>query len=238
MDINNKNHRLLSDSHIESNNKTNEMKHLKILFLILSVLLLISASCKKNKDCRRNYNLQFHTTISPNSHEINLGDSVWIELTFTPSGILDLNSNELIDSKDFDFLLQLLIMEFDSTSYADALSSFEFGANKGDIQIQPLVTVNVLNLSPIQEDQQMAVSFFAKPSKTGNYLFAFATQYIWNDPVEFIDSNCKEFLELSFNTNGGDNKYNYEFYISNSNDVNTTEEGFNRTGGFAFTVVE
>jgi len=55
----------------------------KTIAIIILGLILLSASCKKNKKCSRGYELEHPVTVSPIKESYNIGDTIWFEMNFS-----------------------------------------------------------------------------------------------------------------------------------------------------------
>lgn len=84
---------------------------MKTLFITILSLLLLSASCKKNKKCSRGYDLEHPVSVYPIKESYNIGDTIWFEMNFSDifNALVTDNYNggaqhyQSIQLKNFDF---------------------------------------------------------------------------------------------------------------------------------------
>ena len=117
------------------------------LFVCLSALLM-SVSCKKR--CSRSYMLEHPVTIYPIQESYNIGDTIWIEMSFPDVFTLfygDAGNGDFLNSttaklSDFDFhrnfirLFKLSNQEIPAFSQSAAWNEIEFNVNEGIILIE------------------------------------------------------------------------------------------------------
>lgn len=84
---------------------------MKTLFITILGLLLLSASCKKNKKCSRGYELEHPVSVYPIKESYNIGDTIWFEMNFSDVFNAEITNNydegskhnENIQLRNFDF---------------------------------------------------------------------------------------------------------------------------------------
>jgi hypothetical protein len=84
---------------------------MKTVAISILSLVLLSASCKKNKKCSRDYQLEHPVSVYPIKESYTIGDTIWFEMNFPDvfnSLVTDMYNGakehyESIQLKDFDF---------------------------------------------------------------------------------------------------------------------------------------
>ena len=56
---------------------------MKTVIIAILSLLLLSASCTKNKKCLRGYDLEHSVSVYPIKESYNVGDTIWFEMNFS-----------------------------------------------------------------------------------------------------------------------------------------------------------
>ncbi len=89
---------------------------MKTIIIAILSLLLLSASCNKNKKCSRGYDLEHPVSVYPIKESYNVGDTIWFEMNFSDTFNAKITNNydggsthyESIQLKNFDFLRNFL----------------------------------------------------------------------------------------------------------------------------------
>ena len=206
----------------------------KILFFLFSLNFIFSCE----KPCIERYHFEFPVSLSPEQDTFQIGDTLFLELSYTPSLLENIDNGDLIDIKDYDFGFEALVSKFDSTSELDALDYFTFGSSIGQLSRNYLVGISVLELKPEQVTEKRVLDFYLIPQQKGNFHFSFLSlnEDHTNDS-ELLGSKCDEILTVDFNLNDkADN--NFDYYNSNSINEKGTLESSLKSGFYAFVVIE
>ncbi len=84
---------------------------MKTVIIAILSLLLLSASCNKNKKCSKAYDLEHPVSVYPIKESYNVGDTIWFEMNFSDTFNAKITNNydggsthyESIQLKNFDF---------------------------------------------------------------------------------------------------------------------------------------
>lgn len=205
-------------------------------FIILSFTLFLAVDCEGPEVCTKEYKFEFPVTITPVLDTFQVGDTIWVNLEFDNSNILDLNSGNFLDLQDFEFQFEMIFEKFDTIGPVNAFDYFNHQALIGDIFIQNIESFNELIMILDKTDSERKISYFLIPQQVGNYVMAF-TSILNGDEVTLQNQNCTETIKLSFSTNGNVEN-NFDFYKTNSTNTKITLEEFQESGAFAFKVLE
>lgn len=196
----------------------------------------MAVDCERQDICTKEYSFDFPISIESSLDTFQTGDTIWITMEYDNNNLLDLNTGEYFAAGDFEFFIEMLITTFTPQSHEDGIDFFNYGTTAGELNRQYLVGISELTLDfQMSNSDRILIAYFI-PQQPGNYSMVFTT-ILNHDEVSFLDLQCKETMNITFNlNNGADN--NFEFYQTNSNDTIVTLESFKAVGGYAFTVID
>jgi len=217
------------------------MKNNFLISIIIFIILFIASSCLTKDKCVNNYNFEFPIEIAPSAEIYNIGDTIWVDLTYDSSKIFDLSSSSTLDIGSLNLDLSFGMTRFDDTIDVYGIDYFDTVIENGDLQRNDLVGVSVYKISFTPTEQTYQLKFGIIPNTKGSFAIGFTSKLPFDkDELELTDTDCKEYVQdLTFEINNGANN-GYDFYISNIgspySDVSFQEYTFE--GVYSFEVIE
>ena len=220
---------------------------MKYAYFFLGIIFL-SSSCTScdpigGDTCRKDYSFSIPVKISPVTDTFHLGDTIQIAMKF-PTSMIDDNSGDKFDLSEFPLNGIIALLKIDESPFSDSAGMVSYEATTGD--------VNVVYL-PATGSDAVEIIF-----NKANELFQFSCNMIlkrkgvfdlYYQSTDFFD----EFNEFDFKNECRTNsvrfsyilevdstKTNYEL-LKQSPDpqiVKITREKFDKSGGFAFVVID
>lgn len=196
----------------------------------------MAVDCEGPKSCEIDYHFDFPVNLSPASNTYQVGDTIWVNIEYDNTDLLEHHSGEIISANEFDFIFEMLFENFTLDNTEDGFEKIHFGATQGMVSLYNYDNFNTLILDFEKSESIRYITYYLVPQQPGNFLIGFSS--VLNQfEVTFLDEMCKETLEITFKVNEGENN-NFQFYLDNSNNDIITAESYKDIGGFSFTVIE
>ncbi len=93
---------------------------IKIVNIILLVVFMQSCT---PKDCEQHFAFEFPMSVTPQD-TFNIGDTIWHEMLL-PQKLLDKNSGEYVDMKDFNLYFEIAVSRWDSNTIVEGTLNFD-----------------------------------------------------------------------------------------------------------------
>ena len=207
----------------------------KVTALWVAVIALCLTACDPTHyepPCYRTYKFELPFSLAPAVDTFHVGDTLWLNANFS-STLFDYNAGDNIVARNIDFNTKLLIDRTDLSHFQYAKQNFKYELKEGSIS-DGLFDINVhYNYS----FDHYIFNVGLIPEVIGRY-----TIYLYSpneDKEVQIDSSCIETLNVDYSTNEQlDNNFALVQASPNSLISTTLLEGFNKSGGYAFVVVE
>lgn len=217
------------------------MKNL-LTFLLFTSSLLCFHSCLKLNNCNRVYHFDIPVSVSPALDTLKIGETFTFEISMEHF-VIDSFTNTEVDILGHDFEPFFAIYKIDTSAYNITEDFISFKEDNGELVPSQIFSLGQSRIfMENQMDRRYAkINFTVHREGTYNIAVGSRRSTLTED-VNLGDPDCSERIDINYTmNNGADN--NYDIYISDSvpsesiielNDL----EGYNKTAGFTFRVVE
>ena len=97
----------------------------------LPILCLILLQACGSKDCEKHFAFEFPMSVTPRD-TFDIGDTIWHEMQL-PEKLLDKNSGEHIDIKDFNLYFEIAVSRWDSNTIVEGTLNFDIIQDIGTV---------------------------------------------------------------------------------------------------------
>lgn len=181
---------------------------MKYLLISTAIIICFAFTCAKTPDCGYEYSLEFPLTIT-DQDTFQVGDTIWYEMDLDTL-ILDHNSGEYINWKDFELYFELCIGRMD-TNFITYVPSFDYYEDQGSVSFEPR---GLYIYTETIQDKHFRIGVI--PQQTGAFIASLSL------PLDYLDveiNALEEMLEIT-NRNCVEYFYDYSTVVTDSTNGN------------------